>query len=146
MTVREKLRGEMLAQMRRYPQRGWIAGVCAGLAEHFNWNVKLLRLILVVVGLCTRVFPLALAYMVLWYLMDPADTTESGSTPNLSSGTSGTQAANSSTGGAAPAGRGVSSSAVKARFARLEQRLGSMEDCVVSRDFELRQELKRLES
>ena len=144
MTVREKLRGEMLAQMRRYPQRGWIAGVCAGLAEHFNWNVKLLRLILVVVGLFTRVFPLALAYMVLWYLMDPADTTENDSTPSSSSSPGGAQATAPSGGGGAA--RGTSSSAVKARFARLEQRLGSMEDCVVSRDFELRQELKRLES
>ena len=32
------------------------------------------------------------------------------------------------------------------RFARLEDRLGNMEECVTSNEFELRRELKKLES
>lgn len=142
MSVREKLQGDMLAQMRRYPQRGWIAGVCAGVSEHFGWNVKLVRLLLIIAGLCTRVFPLAIAYLVLWYLIDPAENSEknggsaSTSPSNASSGTTATTSS----------GSALSPSALKARFSRLEKRLSSMEECVVSKDFELRQELRKLET
>ena len=34
-------------KMNRYPADGWIGGVCAGLAVHFDWNAKLLRLLFV---------------------------------------------------------------------------------------------------
>jgi phage shock protein C len=137
MSVREKLRGDMLAQMRRYPQRGWIAGVCVGLSEYFNWNVKLVRLLLVVAGLCTKVFPLAIVYLVLWYLMDPADTAAAEEPA---------AAAQNPAAGAAAAAAAPNTSSLKTRFARLEQRLSSMEECIVSKDFELRQELRKLES
>ena len=139
MSVREKLRGEMLSQMRRYPQRGWIAGVCVGVSEYFNWNVKLVRVLLIVALFCTSLFPLAIAYLVLWYLIDPVDS----ATPEAADASR--QAASSNPGTAGPANF-TSPSALKARFARLERRLGSMEECVVSKDFELRQELRKLES
>lgn len=144
MSVREKLRGDMLAQMRRYPQRGWIAGVCAGVSEYFNWNVKLVRLLLIVALLCTRVFPLAIAYLVLWYLIDPADATDQNGT-TTSKPASATAPTPGGPGMPGPVGT-PSTGSLKARFARLEQRLGSMEECVVSKDFELRQELRKLES
>lgn len=143
MSIRDKLRGDMLSQMRRYPQRGWIAGVCAGVCEYFDWNVKLVRLLLIVALLCTHVFPLAIAYMVLWYLIDPADASTDASTapPPLSG--AGPSTADP---GAPRPGATLRSGDLKARFARLERRLSSMEECVVSKDFELRQELRKLES
>lgn len=143
MSVREKLRGDMLAQMRRYPQRGWIAGVCFGVSEYFGWNVKLVRLLLIIAVLCTRVFPLAIAYLVLWYLIDPVDVNSPDAAPSADTTAATSGGASTTTGSAASAPR---TSTLKTRFARLEQRLSSMEECVVSKDFELRQELRKLES
>lgn len=45
-----------------------IAGVCAGVAEHFGWNVRNVRLIwsiLAVLGVGSPV----LFYLILWFLM-----------------------------------------------------------------------------
>lgn len=128
--------GTFLSRMRRYPADGWIAGVCAGLAVHFDWNVKLLRLLFALGLFFSGFFPVGLVYCLLWYLMAEAG----GRAPEA--------AADSSTppfearSGAAPA---ATMSDVKLRFARLEERLRGMEECVVSRDFELRRELRKLE-
>lgn len=125
----------------RYPADGWIAGVCAGLGAYFGWNVKLLRVLFVIGLLFSGFFPVGLAYCVLWYLMDErpgSAAAASDDTPSYARGSSA---------GAAPAyASGASMSDVKARFSRMEERLRSMEECVSSRDFELRQELKKLES
>ncbi|WP_433677637.1 PspC domain-containing protein [Microbacterium gorillae] len=49
---------------RRRPRDGrWIAGVCLGLAEHFNISVTLVRIFTVLLGV-----PL-LAYVVAWALI-----------------------------------------------------------------------------
>lgn len=45
-----------------------IAGVCAGVAEHFGWNVRNVRLVwflLAILGLGAPV----LCYLILWFLM-----------------------------------------------------------------------------
>jgi phage shock protein C len=133
MSIRESLSGEALSHMRRYPQRGWIAGVCAGVAEYFGWNLKLLRLLVVLAMLCTRVFPIAVIYLVLWYLLNPVDSTDP------STGEETVTAARD------PSKPVVRPRELKTRFSRLEQRLSNMEECVVSKDFELRQELRKLE-
>lgn len=126
-----------LRGLRRIPSRGVIGGVLAGIAEYFDWNVRLLRAAVVIVFIFSGFFPIVLAYCVLWYVMDPAPAGTSG--PAYA-----TDYPPSSPDGPAP--RPASREELRARFVRLEERLGRMEDCVTSREFELRQELKKLES
>lgn len=127
-----------LGNMHRIPERGVVAGVCAGIAEYFDWNVRLLRAILVVVLIFSGAFPILVIYGVLWYVMDPLP---SGGAQAYSQ-RSFTEPAGASAHSAQPA----TMSDLKGRFARLEERLGHMEECVTSNEFELRRELKKLEA
>lgn len=48
-----------------------IAGVIGGLAEHFDWNANVARLLYIVLAILP-VFPGIIGYLVLWLLMkDP---------------------------------------------------------------------------
>lgn len=156
MSVRSRVREEisLFQRMRRIPGRGWIAGVCAGLAEFFDWNVKLIRVLFVAGFVLGGFFPVGVIYLVLWYLMEPEYTDGSG--PELAARYRRYRHRHDRHGGDdvgggdaksyAYARNGASTADVKARFSRLEQRLRNMEDCVTSHDFELRRELKKLES
>jgi phage shock protein C len=46
-----------------------IAGVCAGIAEHFGWDVTLFRVVYVFVSIISAAFPGILVYLVLWVVM-----------------------------------------------------------------------------
>jgi len=50
-----------------------IAGVCAGIAEYFGWEVTLFRVVFVVVSILSVAFPGILVYLVLWVVMPRAD-------------------------------------------------------------------------
>ena len=50
-----------------------IAGVCAGIAEYFGWEVTLFRVVFVIVSILSAAFPGILVYLVLWVVM-PAPT------------------------------------------------------------------------
>lgn len=51
-----------------------IAGVCAGIAEYFGWEVTLFRVVYVIVSIASVAFPGILVYLVLWAVMPrPAD-------------------------------------------------------------------------
>lgn len=154
MSVRSRVREEisLFQRMRRKPGRGWIAGVCAGLAEFFDWNIKLIRVLFVAGFVLGGFFPAGVIYLALWYLMEPAYGDGSG--PELAAryrryrrrhgrddGDGGDD-----TESYAYARTTTTTADVKARFSRLEQRLRNMEDCVTSHDFELRRELRKLES
>ena len=121
-------------KMTRYPADGWIGGVCAGLAVHFDWNAKLLRLLFVIGLFFSGFFPVGLAYCVLWYLMDEAP------------GPAATASASSAYESGTPGAGSATPADLKARFARMEERLRSMEESVSSREFDLRRELRKLES
>lgn len=120
---------EFWDRLRRDTRQGWIAGVCAGLANHFDWNVKLVRVLFVLGLLFSGFFPVGLIYAVLWYLMDENDGRDIPSSRD-----------------APLAPDAPAAGDPRARFERLEQRLRKMEECVASRDFELRRELRKLES
>jgi len=56
------------------PREGrMIAGVCAGIAVHYGWDVAIVRLITALLILCTA-FPV-LAYFIAWIVMPNADYT-----------------------------------------------------------------------
>ena len=46
-----------------------IAGVCAGIAEYFGWEVTLFRVVFVIVSILSVAFPGILVYLVLWVVM-----------------------------------------------------------------------------
>ena len=50
-----------------------IAGVCAGIAEYFGWDVTLFRCVFVVVSILSVAFPGILVYVVLWIVMPRPD-------------------------------------------------------------------------
>lgn len=56
----------------RSRRRNMIAGVMGGIAERYGWNANLLRLIFVIVSICSAAFPGIIVYLVLWLLMPKA--------------------------------------------------------------------------
>ena len=58
-------------------RNGWIAGVCAGLAEYLGWSVDAVRIMYVLVSIISVAFPGILVYIVLWILMPGPDSRES---------------------------------------------------------------------
>jgi phage shock protein C len=133
------MRTRNFSGLRRIPQRGVIAGVCAGIAEYFDWNVKLLRAALVIAFVFSGFFPIVIVYCVLWYALDPIDADLPSSAGGYSGG-----------GGDGPSGSGPARrptmAEVTARFERLDNRLREIEECVTDKEFELRRELKKLEA
>lgn len=120
-----------LSSMRRYPEDGWIAGVCAGIADYFGWSVKLIRVLVILAFVFSGFFPVGVVYLALWYLMDPAEAGVTMSAPS---------------GSAARPASSVTPAAAKARFERLERRLRTIESCVTQEELELRREFKNLEA
>lgn len=136
-----------LSNFRRYPRDGYIAGVCAGIAAWMDWPVKWIRVLAVLTLIFGGGFPILLVYGVLWYLMDE----DSGPAPYKYDHDEPTSRESDYRPASryreeAPRPRGASMDDVKTRFARMEARLRGMEECVASNDFELRRELKKLES
>jgi phage shock protein PspC (stress-responsive transcriptional regulator) len=52
-----------------------IAGVCAGIAEYFGWDVTLFRVMFVLVSILSAAFPGILVYLVLWVVMPRPEST-----------------------------------------------------------------------
>lgn len=125
------LNKDLWSTLRRYPRAGLLGGVCAGFAHRFDWNLRLVRLLVLVAFFVVGGIPMLLAYAVLWYLMDAE--------PGLPSP--------GHAGGKLDGDSGVpTAQELRTRFHRMETRLRSMEACVASRDYELRRELRKLES
>ena len=55
-------------RLTRSTNNKWIAGVCGGIALHFGWDADLLRLVWVVLTICTA-FCGGIIYLVLWLIM-----------------------------------------------------------------------------
>ena len=131
------MRSRNFQGLRRIPQRGWVAGVCAGIAEYFGWNVKLLRVALVA-SVILGAGAMIVVYLILWYVMDPVEA-DYGAAPSSHDG-----------GGGGGPGAGSmhrpTMAEVQARFERLDARLRGIEECVTDKEYELRRELKKLEA
>ncbi|MBP8976471.1 MAG: PspC domain-containing protein [Bacteroidetes bacterium] len=46
-----------------------IAGVCAGIAEYFDVDPTIVRLITVVLALITGIFPFVIGYLIAWWIV-----------------------------------------------------------------------------
>lgn len=49
-------------------------GVIGGLAVYLGWNASVMRLLLVILALCTKIFPLVIVYLIAWMIIPPAVT------------------------------------------------------------------------
>ena len=109
--------------------RAKLAGVCAGIADFLEWDIKIVRILWVIATIMWSPVMLT-AYVVMAWLVDPKPA------PGF--------AASSGPGPwptdpAAPRRRFVD---VRDRFDRLEGRLRSLETVVTSREFQIDRELK----
>jgi len=50
-----------------------IAGVCAGIAEYFDWDITLVRVSYVLLSVLSAGFPGLLVYIILWMVMPSAE-------------------------------------------------------------------------
>ena len=55
--------------LRRSREHRMIAGVMGGIAEHFDLNLTLLRILYVVVSVVSVAFPGIVVYLILWLLI-----------------------------------------------------------------------------
>lgn len=55
--------------LRRSGEKRIIAGVLGGIAERFDLNVTLLRVLYVIVSIASAAFPGILVYLILWLLI-----------------------------------------------------------------------------
>jgi phage shock protein C len=125
------------SRLRRYPRAGYVGGVCAGVSVYYDFNVKILRVLLVIAVLCGWGVPIV-AYAILWYLME--------SDPGMPGDVAPGGVRGSSDDGPRSPGPYPSSTELRVRFARMEERLRNMESCVSSNEYELRRELRKLEA
>ncbi|MFA8437112.1 MAG: PspC domain-containing protein [Marinifilaceae bacterium] len=51
----------------------FIAGVCAGIAEHLGWDVTMVRILFLLVSIFSAAFPGILVYIILWIVMPDYD-------------------------------------------------------------------------
>ena len=56
-------------QVLRRSSNKMIAGVCAGIAEYFGWEITLFRVVFVLVSILSVAFPGILVYLILWLVM-----------------------------------------------------------------------------
>jgi len=117
---------------------GWIAGVCAGLAERIGVKAFWVRLVFVFATLCSH-FYFIIAYAALAFLMKPRPGADS---PASASGAQMAYRgfAETVTTPFGAGGRQVSD--LKARFAALDARLNGLEAAVLSDELSLRRKFK----
>ena len=116
----------------RDPEHGWIAGVCAGLADHFGVGVGIVRAGFGL-GLVVFTLPTLLGYIVLALALRPkpprlfADPAQEAFWRGLHNDPR------------------ASLEALRARFRDLDRRLGRAETLVASSEFELRRRFRDLD-
>lgn len=46
-----------------------IAGICAGIADMYNFDVTIVRIVVIFITVLTQIFPGVIAYLAGWYLI-----------------------------------------------------------------------------
>lgn len=49
-------------------------GVLSGLGIYLDWNITIMRVLAVVIALCTQLWPCVIIYLIAWMVIPPADT------------------------------------------------------------------------
>lgn len=63
----------MECRLRRSPCEKVLGGVCGGIAEYLDTDPTLIRIVYVIVSLCSVAFPGILVYLLLWILIPSRD-------------------------------------------------------------------------
>ena len=137
---RSKLRTGFLSEMQRYPGDAWIAGVCRGVADYFDWKVQWVRIIILFITIFTAFWPVFVIYCVLWYVMDAGDISK----PDRPKWSDMPLAAARAAGTASTESANVSMRDIKERFTRLDERLRRVEEAALNKDEALRREIDKL--
>ena len=58
-----------MQRLYRSTKDSMIGGVCGGIAERFNWDPSLVRIVVVFLGLITAVVPVFVTYVVAWVII-----------------------------------------------------------------------------
>ncbi len=66
----------MAKKLYRSVQQKMLGGVCAGLAEYFDLDISLVRLIFVGIALITALLPMTLFYLIAWLIIPPSPVRE----------------------------------------------------------------------
>ena len=62
-----------MKRLKRSNKQRIIAGVCGGMAEYFNMDPTMVRLIYVAVSILSVAFPGILVYIILWIVIPESD-------------------------------------------------------------------------
>lgn len=143
-----KVKGELY----RDTDKGQIAGVCAGVAEYFGWELWLVRIIMVSGFLLTGGSFFLMAYVLGWFILEkkPKGLKNSnfidGSGQRVSSGNVNVETKIEVKSKVWQAGEPPIQAFVdiESSFGKLETRLRRMESYVTSSEFQLNREFKNL--
>lgn len=137
----------------RDTEKGKIAGVCAGLAEYFGWEIWLVRILFVSGFLLSGSF-FFLVYVLGWFILDPKNAKPSGKSKQAPIQTRGKGWVSQSEeevkvevkskvwqAGEPPK---QAFRDIQGQFGKLELRLRKMESYVTSSEFQLNREIGRL--
>lgn len=122
------------SRLYRDVDRRWLAGVLAGMAGHFGWNLVALRIV-VLVAACTPFVPVLIVGYVLAAMILPArsrseETAQNTPPPPPMAAPHATPAAH------------VTASELRYRIREMEDRLRAMEAYVTSTQYEIDRELR----
>jgi len=59
----------MAKKLYRSAKQKMLGGICGGLADYFDLDVSLIRLIFVGIGLLTAILPMVLFYLIAWLVI-----------------------------------------------------------------------------
>ncbi len=59
----------MAKKLHRSSKQRMIAGICGGLAEYFDMDVNIMRLLFVAVSLLSVLFPMVIFYIIAWIIV-----------------------------------------------------------------------------
>ncbi|MCK5058569.1 MAG: PspC domain-containing protein [Candidatus Aminicenantes bacterium] len=62
-----------MKKLKRSKKEKMLAGVCGGLAEYFEMDPTVIRIVYVVVSIISVAFPGILVYLILWFIMPLED-------------------------------------------------------------------------
>ena len=64
----------MKKKLYRSSKQRMIAGICGGLAEYFDMDVNIMRLLFVAISLLSVLFPMVIFYIIAWIIVPEEET------------------------------------------------------------------------
>ncbi|HDZ26033.1 hypothetical protein LCGC14_0841870 [marine sediment metagenome] len=64
----------MAKKLYRSSKQRMVAGICGGLAEYFDMDVNIMRLLFVAISLLSVLFPMVIFYIIAWIIVPVEET------------------------------------------------------------------------